>query len=110
MRECIVDEDNRYFDGELFLSVLSLQVSLIAMEQLENRVRGIQPEASSSRSVVLPSNPAPPRQILNTDTVVAQWHTTPGFRGFWGWTTRRCDTIRGKQIVEGSDDSTSVVS
>ena len=67
-------------------------------------------EASSSRSVVLPSDPAPPRQILTTDTAVAQWHTTPGFRGFWGWTTRRCDRIKGKQIMEGSNDSTSVVS
>lgn len=88
--------------------VPSLQFRL-NMQQTDTTTRPTQSEASSSRSVVLPSDPAPPRQILNTDYAVAQWHTTPGFRGFWGWTIRRCDRIKGKQIMEGSNDLSCVV-
>ena len=57
--------------------------------------------AGLSRTVALPSDPAPPRPILATDQAVAQWPTTPGFRGFWGWTTRRCDSIKGRPILTG---------
>ncbi|WVW81825.1 hypothetical protein I302_103822 [Kwoniella bestiolae CBS 10118] len=58
-------------------------------------------ESSRSQAIYLPANPAPPRQCLTTDSAVAQWHTSPGFQAFWGWIKRRCERLKGKEILRG---------
>nr|XP_019014526.1 serine/threonine-protein phosphatase 2A activator 1 [Kwoniella pini CBS 10737]OCF53307.1 serine/threonine-protein phosphatase 2A activator 1 [Kwoniella pini CBS 10737] len=64
-------------------------------------------ESSRSQGVYLPTNPAIPRQCLNTDSAVSQWHTTPGYQAFWGWIKRRCERIRGKDILRGEYQGSS---
>jgi serine/threonine-protein phosphatase 2A activator len=63
----------------------------------------------SAHTIVLPDNPAPPQQILVTDAALLQWHRSPGFRAFWGWITRRCDRIKGKETLEGDYAGSSTV-
>ncbi|ORY25088.1 protein phosphatase type 2A regulator [Naematelia encephala] len=58
-------------------------------------------KSSTSSHVHLPSHPAAPAPILVTESIVAQWPTTPGFKGFWGWIKQRCDRIRGREILLG---------
>ncbi|WWD08946.1 hypothetical protein V865_007061 [Kwoniella europaea PYCC6329] len=58
-------------------------------------------ESSTSRGIYLPTDPAPPRPCLTTDSAVARWHTSPGFRAFWGWIKRRSERIKGKEILRG---------
>ena len=64
----------------------------------------------STEAITFPDDPAPPQQVLLTDAAVLQWHRSPGFRAFWGWTTRRCDRIKGKDILEGDFAASSPVS
>ncbi|GFZ51999.1 PPIase PTPA-1 [Saitozyma sp. JCM 24511] len=64
-------------------------------------------ETASRRSVLLPSDPAPPAPLLTTQHNVDLWPSTPGFKGFWGWVQRRCDRIRGREIVTGPHDTAS---
>ncbi|WRT63817.1 uncharacterized protein IL334_000742 [Kwoniella shivajii] len=58
-------------------------------------------ESSRSQGVYLPTNPVLPRPCLTTDSAVSQWHSSPGFQGFWGWIKRRCERIKGKEILRG---------
>lgn len=83
----------------------------------EPSVRRAQPSAAtttrptpSTDAITFPDDPAPPQQVLLTDAAVLQWHRSPGFRAFWGWTTRRCDRIKGKDILEGDFAASSPVS
>lgn len=66
-------------------------------------------ESASRRSVLLPSDPAPPAPLLTTQHNVDLWPSTPGFKGFWGWVQRRCDRIRGREIVTGRYDTAAEV-
>ncbi|WWC58169.1 uncharacterized protein I303_100705 [Kwoniella dejecticola CBS 10117] len=58
-------------------------------------------ESSRSQGIYLPSDPAKPRPCLTNDSAVSQWHTTPGYQAFWGWIKRRCERIKGKEILRG---------
>jgi len=51
--------------------------------------------------ILLPSNPEEPSPILADEAVFAAWPRSPGFRAFWGWIQRRCERLRGKEIVRG---------
>lgn len=66
-----------------------------------------QPEASTSRAFHIPSDPAQPRPCLTNDTVVSRWQNSPGFQYFWAWIRRRCDQLKGKQIIRGSYDNSA---
>ncbi|TYJ51490.1 serine/threonine-protein phosphatase 2A activator 1 [Cryptococcus floricola] len=57
--------------------------------------------------VTLPSNPAAPRPCITTDDLVARWQHAPGFQCFWAWVRRRCDRIKGKEIVRGDYSESS---
>ncbi|KAI9635752.1 protein phosphatase type 2A regulator [Dioszegia hungarica] len=59
---------------------------------------------ASTSGFYLPTSPAAPAQVLNTDEAVAEWLASPGFRAFWGWIQRRCERIRGKEIRSGSTE------
>ncbi|WVR03592.1 hypothetical protein IAU60_000584 [Kwoniella sp. DSM 27419] len=63
--------------------------------------------ATGYRSIYLPTDPAVPRPCLTTDTAVAQWHASPGFQAFWGWIRRRCERIKGREIVRGDYQGSS---
>jgi serine/threonine-protein phosphatase 2A activator len=66
--------------------------------------------APPSHAVMLPSDPATPAQILTSQSNVDLWPTTPGFKGFWGWVQRRCERIKGREIMAGTYESSSDVS
>ena len=59
---------------------------------------------TTTSSVELPSEPAEPEPILASETNVAAWPTTPGFRAFWGWCQRRCDRIQGRDIMTADEE------
>jgi len=51
--------------------------------------------------ILLPSRPEEPSPILADEAVFAAWPSSPGFRAFWGWIQRRCERLKGKEIVRG---------
>ncbi|WWC85833.1 uncharacterized protein L201_000700 [Kwoniella dendrophila CBS 6074] len=58
-------------------------------------------ESSRSQAIYLPTSPALPRLCLSSESAVSEWQTTPGFQAFWGWIKRRCERIKGKEILRG---------
>jgi len=66
------------------------------------------PPPAESEEIVLPSDPDPPAQILTTEKNVAAWPKTPGYRGYIGWLKKRCESIRGRGIVEGNEGASPV--
>jgi serine/threonine-protein phosphatase 2A activator len=64
--------------------------------------------AGPTEEISLPSDPAPPAQVLTTDAAVAAWPQTPGYRGYILWLRRRCERIRGRSIVEGKAGASGV--
>jgi hypothetical protein len=67
------------------------------------------PPSHARFEILLPVEPAKPQPILTTESTVAQWPTTPGFQAFWGWIKRRCERIKGKDILSGDYNGTSEV-
>jgi serine/threonine-protein phosphatase 2A activator len=59
--------------------------------------------------ILLPSNPEEPSPILADEAVFAAWPRSPGFRAFWGWIQRRCERLKGKEIVRGDYGQSSKV-
>jgi serine/threonine-protein phosphatase 2A activator len=59
--------------------------------------------------ILLPSNPEEPGPILADEAVFAAWPRSPGFRAFWGWIQRRCERLKGKEIVRGDYGQSSKV-
>ncbi|WVQ76163.1 hypothetical protein IAR50_005818 [Cryptococcus sp. DSM 104548] len=57
--------------------------------------------------VALPANPAAPRPCITTDDMVGRWQGAPGFQCFWAWVRRRCDRIKGKEILRGDYSASS---
>lgn len=64
-------------------------------------------EASTSRAVHIPSDPALPRPCLTSDAIVSRWQNSPGFQYFWAWIKRRCDRLKGKEIIRGPFDNSA---
>ncbi|WVO16762.1 serine/threonine-protein phosphatase 2A activator 1 [Cryptococcus depauperatus] len=57
--------------------------------------------------LALPAIPPTPRPCLTNDVLVARWQKSAGFQLFWAWIKRRCDRLKGKEIMkEGYDHST----
>jgi serine/threonine-protein phosphatase 2A activator len=46
---------------------------------------------------------------LADEAVFAAWPRSPGFRAFWGWIQRRCERLKGKEIVRGDYGQSSKV-
>lgn len=55
------------------------------------------------------AGPSRPRQILRTEANVQAWPGTPGFRAFWGWVQRRCERIKGRDIIRGDTSHSAPV-
>lgn len=53
--------------------------------------------------IELPSDPFPPAELLRTEDAVKAWPATPGYRAFMGWLKARCASIKGKEIMTGSE-------
>jgi hypothetical protein len=66
-------------------------------------------ETQTIHQVQLPSNPAPPVQVLTTEANMEAWHRSPGFRGFMGWLKRRCEKIKGERTRSGEYEGNSEV-
>lgn len=64
--------------------------------------------SAREEEIVLPSLPAPPAQILTSEANVAAWPRTPGYRGYVGWLKKRCESIRGRTLVEGNAGTSPV--
>ncbi|ORX34804.1 Phosphotyrosyl phosphatase activator [Kockovaella imperatae] len=68
-----------------------------------------QPEASSSRLMTTNAMPSAPARVLTSDAAVDVWPATNAFRSFWEWTKQRCDRIKGKEILHGSDSTSEAI-
>jgi serine/threonine-protein phosphatase 2A activator len=64
---------------------------------------------SARTEILLPSNPEEPSPILADEAVFAAWPSSPGFRAFWGWIQRRCERLKGRDIVRGDYGQSSKV-
>ena len=71
--------------------------SCIAIEMGE----GSTSTPAARTEILLPSHPEEPSPILADEAVFAAWPRSPGFRAFWGWIQRRCERLKGKEIVRG---------
>ncbi|WVQ80918.1 serine/threonine-protein phosphatase 2A activator 1 [Cryptococcus sp. DSM 104549] len=60
--------------------------------------------APDIKGISLPTIPAPPRPCLTTDALVDRWEKSDGFQCFWGWIRRRCERIKGKEVMRGPFD------
>lgn len=65
---------------------------------------------SRTTSLQLPAQPEEPQPFLTNDEVVSRWLASPGFQAFWAWIRRRCDTVRGRDIMGDEVESKSAVS
>ncbi|KAL1413219.1 Serine/threonine-protein phosphatase 2A activator 1 [Vanrija albida] len=59
--------------------------------------------ADAADGVELPADPFSPAPLLTTEAAVAEWPRTAGYQAYTGWLRRRCERIRGKGIIPGSD-------
>lgn len=55
------------------------------------------------------SAPAVPIQCLTTEEAVRRWSSSPGLMGFTGWLRRRCEKIRGREIMDDGWGGSSIV-
>ncbi|WOO76907.1 Serine/threonine-protein phosphatase 2A activator 1 [Vanrija pseudolonga] len=61
------------------------------------------PAPPPTDGIELPSDPFAPAPLLTTEAGVQAWPRTPGYQAFNGWLKARCGSIKGKEIIPGSD-------